>query len=115
MFVGRENELETLERAYDADVFQMVVVYGRRRVGKTTLLTHFAQDKPTLFFTAQQQTDADAETAEMKSASNNVRPSKEEVLAMREKTLDGMPETEISRLRENIKVANLQMLSLIHI
>ena len=59
MFVGRENELETLERAYDADVFQMVVVYGRRRVGKTTLLTHFAQDKPTLFFTAQQQTDAD--------------------------------------------------------
>ncbi len=28
---------------------------------------------------------------------------------MREKTLDGMPETEISRLRENIKVANLQM------
>ena len=57
----------------------------------------------------QQQTDADAETAEMKSASNNVRPSKEEVLAMREKTLDGMPETEISRLRENIKVANLQM------
>ena len=57
----------------------------------------------------QQQTDADAETAEIKSASDNVRPSKEEVLAMREKTLDGMPETEISRLRENIKVANLQM------
>ena len=57
----------------------------------------------------QQQTDTDAETAEIKSASDNVRPSKEEVLAMREKTLDGMPETEISRLRENIKVANLQM------
>lgn len=57
--------------------------------------------------TVMQQTDADAETAEIKSAS--VRPSKEEVLAMREKTLDGMPETEISRLRENIKVANLQM------
>lgn len=56
-----------------------------------------------------QQTDADAETAEIKSASDNVRPSKKEVLAMREKTLDGMPETEISRLRENIKVANLQM------
>ena len=38
----------------------------------------------------QQQTDADAETAEIKSASDNVRPSKEEVLAMREKTLDGI-------------------------
>ena len=77
MFVGRENELETLERAYDADVFQMVVVYGRRRVGKTTLLTHFAQDKPTLFFTAQQQTDADnladfsVEIAQFFSAAGN--------------------------------------------
>lgn len=35
--------------------------------------------------TVMQQTDADAETAEIKSASDNVRPSKEEVLAMREK------------------------------
>ena len=56
----------------------------------------------------QQQTDADAETAETKSASDNVRPSKEEVLAMREKTLDGMPETEISRLRE-YKLTGLQL------
>ena len=54
----------------------------------------------------QQQTDANAEKAEIKSASDNVRPSKEEVLAMQEKTLDGMPETEISRLRENIKKAH---------
>ena len=46
----------------------------------------------------QQQTDADAETAEMKSASNNVRPSKEEVLAMREKTLDGMPAVSYTHL-----------------
>ena len=40
--------------------------------------------------TVMQQTDADAETAEIKSTSDNVRPSKEEVLAMREKTLDGI-------------------------
>lgn len=37
----------------------MVVVYGRRRVGKTALLQHFSEDKPTLFFTAQQQADID--------------------------------------------------------
>lgn len=58
MFVGREKELAILEEAYSADRFQMVVVYGRRRVGKTTIISRFAEDKPTLFFTAQQQTDA---------------------------------------------------------
>ena len=36
-------------------------------------------------------------------------PSKEEVLAMREKVLEGMSQEEIDRLTENIKVANLQM------
>lgn len=36
-------------------------------------------------------------------------PSKEEVLSMREKVLEGMSDDEISRLRENIKVANLAM------
>lgn len=56
-FVGREQELAQLEEIYGADDFQMVVVYGRRRVGKTTMLAQFAQGKHALFFTAQQQSD----------------------------------------------------------
>ena len=59
MFVGRERELATLEEAYHAESFQMIVVYGRRRVGKTTILTQFARGKRALFFTAQQQSDHD--------------------------------------------------------
>lgn len=55
MFVGRENELRTLEEAYRHPGFQMVVVYGRRRVGKTTLLDRFAKGKPTIYFTAQEE------------------------------------------------------------
>ena len=58
MFVGRDAELSALEASYKSNKFQMVVVYGRRRVGKTTLLSHFARNKRALFFTAQQQTDA---------------------------------------------------------
>ena len=54
MFVGREEELRVLEDAYARTEFQMVVVYGRRRVGKTTLLDRFARDKRTLYFTAQE-------------------------------------------------------------
>ena len=37
MFVGREKELRDLQRLYEEDSFQMFVLYGRRRVGKTTL------------------------------------------------------------------------------
>ena len=52
MFIGRENELATLERLYVKDGFQFPVVYGRRRVGKTALISEFTRKKPTIFFTA---------------------------------------------------------------
>lgn len=59
MFVGREDELKVLGDVYASGSFGMVVLYGRRRVGKTALLEQFARDKPALFFTAQIQADAD--------------------------------------------------------
>ncbi len=57
MFVGRNEELATLDRLYRRGAFQMVVVYGRRRVGKTSLVSHFGADKRCLFFTAQQKSE----------------------------------------------------------
>ena len=35
MFIGRERELRTLNNLYQSDKFEFVVLYGRRRVGKT--------------------------------------------------------------------------------
>lgn len=58
MFVGREKELNALEELYKEDRFQFVVVYGRRRVGKTTLLSKFCEGKPSLFFTADESIDS---------------------------------------------------------
>ena len=58
MFQGRARELAELERLYTQGGFQMVVLYGRRRVGKTTLVREFAKDKPSLFYTAKVQSDA---------------------------------------------------------
>ncbi len=50
MFIGREEELKTLERCYSLDSFQMMVVYGRRRVGKTRLIRQFLQGKDAVYF-----------------------------------------------------------------
>ena len=51
-FIGREQELAALEKAYRKDIFQMAVVYGRRRVGKTTLLRTFCEGKQAVYYTA---------------------------------------------------------------
>jgi len=50
MFVGRDKELERLNKAYNGNQFEMVVIYGRRRVGKTTLITEFIKDKKAIYF-----------------------------------------------------------------
>ena len=57
MFVGREKEMSALNNLYDEESFQMVVIYGRRRIGKTTLILEFISDKPAIFFTAQEVND----------------------------------------------------------
>lgn len=51
-FIGRKRELATLERLYETDGFQMLVMYGRRRVGKSTLLQHFAAGKRCVYYMA---------------------------------------------------------------
>lgn len=35
MFVGRERELNALEKVYSKDSFGMTIIYGRRRIGKS--------------------------------------------------------------------------------
>jgi len=52
VLVDREYELELLEREYRAPGFRLVVVYGRRRVGKTFLLRWFCRGKPCVYYVA---------------------------------------------------------------
>lgn len=40
-FIGLEKEPSALQSLYDKDGFQMVAIYGRRRVEKTTLVNKF--------------------------------------------------------------------------
>lgn len=56
-FIGREKELADLNELYSQDRFQLFVLYGRRRVGKTTLLNEFCKGKKSIFYSAEQSND----------------------------------------------------------
>ena len=54
MFTGRTEELGELTRLYETDRFQCVIIYGRRRVGKTALISEFIKDKEAIYFVGQE-------------------------------------------------------------
>ena len=45
-FVGRSRELEVLENLWQSPQARLLILYGRRRVGKTRLLAHWLQQNP---------------------------------------------------------------------
>ena len=57
-FIDREDEMRTLENEYARKGSALVILYGRRRVGKTTLISEFIKDKPALFFLASEESEA---------------------------------------------------------
>lgn len=57
-FVDREQEMNTLQREYERNGSSLVVLYGRRRVGKTTLISEFIKDKKALFFLASEESES---------------------------------------------------------
>ena len=52
MFLCRETELQKLNRRFNKNQVECVIIYGRRRVGKTALINEFVKDKPVIYFPA---------------------------------------------------------------
>lgn len=58
-FIGRKKELEDLEKQYRSG-HSFVVIYGRRRIGKTALVQEFLKKKHSLYFLATEENDQQA-------------------------------------------------------
>ncbi len=58
-FFNRTDELAALTERAESSRAEFVVLYGRRRIGKTELILRFAQDRRALFFEATSGTEAD--------------------------------------------------------
>ena len=56
-FLGREKEILVLEKEYARDG-GFVVIYGRRRIGKTTLIKQFIKSKNAFYFLATKEVES---------------------------------------------------------
>jgi len=56
-FINREEELSFLEEAWQSPKAQFVVLWGKRRVGKTELVKKFISDKPHIYFLSESTHD----------------------------------------------------------
>lgn len=56
-FVNRHEELGFLKKEYQREYSSLVILYGRRRVGKTALITEFTKDKQAIYFLATEENE----------------------------------------------------------
>lgn len=76
-FYCRDNELQKLNNRYYKKKFECIIIYGRRRIGKTALINEFCKDKPSIFFSALNTTANENLEVLSKAIMNYERPDSE--------------------------------------
>jgi len=59
LFANRRQELQFLEQHYTTGTPELIIIYGRRRVGKTELSLQFSKDKPHVYFLADRRPETE--------------------------------------------------------
>jgi len=59
LFADRQQELQFLQQHYGTEKAELIVIYGRRRVGKTELSLRFSKNKPHVYFLADRRPEAE--------------------------------------------------------
>ncbi len=55
LLINRKDELKFLENAFNSKKSEFIIIYGRRRLGKTYLVKYFARNKPHFYFLSRQR------------------------------------------------------------
>lgn len=108
--IGRDEEQRALASAWrraEAGEPQLAVVWGRRRVGKTYLLTHVASSRRSVYFTATRQ---DAEARQLERFTDRLREQLGESVAQ---LMTGPFQTWESALQFVVRLAEQQPLMVV--
>ena len=54
-FINRKEEMAILEKRFESDNPEFIIMYGRRRVGKTELAVHFLENKQGIYFLSEEK------------------------------------------------------------
>ena len=75
-FKGRLLELDSLQKKFDSDEFQMIILYGRRRIGKTELMNEFIRTHKCscISFTASEQSEKELLSIMTETVLNELAP-----------------------------------------
>ncbi len=57
VFVDREDELQWLKSKWESSRGELLVIYGRRRIGKTELAKKFIENRPILYFISEETSE----------------------------------------------------------
>ena len=58
-FVNREKELAFLNKEFQQYESSFVIIYGRRRIGKTALIKKFIENKTAVYFLASEEMESE--------------------------------------------------------
>jgi AAA+ ATPase superfamily predicted ATPase len=75
IFVNRKKELKALNDWWRVKLPQLIIIYGKRRVGKTELIKQFIKDKPAVYFLADKVGEKDNLKALSKSIGSFLKDS----------------------------------------
>jgi hypothetical protein len=101
MFYCREEELRKLNKRYYNNRFECIIIYGRRRVGKTALINEFCKDKAVIYFSALNATSQENLKAFSKAIQSYKNP--ESTIVPEYQSFDDVF-AEISRLAQEERV-----------
>ena len=79
IFINREEEIKMLEDRYASDRAEFLLIYGRRRVGKTELINHFYSQKPHIYYLCTKSNDLDQMKVLVKRIANTFNERSPEI------------------------------------
>ncbi len=59
IFIDRTDELDFLEKKFKSASAELLILYGRRRIGKTELINKFLENKRGIYFLGRLESRAD--------------------------------------------------------